>query len=279
MGTEITNYQAELAQYAKQAAAAEPVNAGTWLSTRGGELTIDGEALPGAQAAVIILDSYRENTYYGGEKFDPDDPKPPVCYAFARDEDAAAMQPHWSSMEADKSYFFPQHWSGSTLGDGVPEGCDGCPMNQWGSANTGRGKACQNRRRLLLIPAGMYMPRKNSRDFDLQLFDEVSAFQQAALTQFKIPVTSVQPWAKYVNQLASSVQRPPFGVVTRLAVVPDAKTQYQVTFDMVDLVPEGFIGTLLERYKTARDIPFQGYLPPETKQQNARGQQFRGGRR
>lgn len=36
--------------------------------------------------------------------------------------------------------------------------CDRCPLNQWGSGKQGRGKACKEMRRLLLIPAGQNFP-------------------------------------------------------------------------------------------------------------------------
>jgi hypothetical protein len=67
------------------------------------------------------------------------------------------MGPH-PSMQADAN-FQPQ----SDL-------CKTCEHNQWGSADKGRGKACQNRRRLTMIPAGVFMPKRGSRDFDLEIF-------------------------------------------------------------------------------------------------------------
>jgi hypothetical protein len=253
-GTDVVNFEQQWAEYAQDAAKHEPVAGGTWLTARGGELKIGDEVLPGAQAAVIVIDSYRENTYYG-ERFDPDNPTPPICYALGRDDEA--MFPSLA-MQQDPTWFKPQHWE-----NGQVAGCDGCPMNQWGSAAQGRGKACQNRRRLVLLPAGAYVPRQGSRDFDLHLFTDNDHYARAETAMFKVPVTSVKSWANYVNTIATSVQRPPFGVVTRLAVVPHAKHQFEVTFDLLDVIPDNLAPTIMRRWKTARETPMPTYLPPD----------------
>ena len=268
MAQALTTYDEKWATMAQKAAEAEPVNAGTWLSARGGELVIGGEALPGAQAAVIIIDSFNENTYYEG-KYNPEEPMPPVCYAAGRDGET--MFPS-EAMQVDLNYFQPQHMDGGTV-----LGCQGCPMNQWGSAAQGRGKACQNRRRLTLIPAGQYVPReRNSRDLVLEVFDDARHFEQADIAFFKIPVTSVKNWAKYVHQLATSVRRPPAGVMTRLAIVPHAENQIEVTFEMLDLVPDSLADIVIGRRQTAEALPMPVYLPPEDKgRQRTRQGNFR----
>ena len=254
-GTALATYDEKWAQHAEKAAAAEPLSSGTWLTAKGGQLTIGEQALPGNQAAVVVLDSYRENTYYGA-KFDPDTPLPPICYALARDNDT--MFPHIAGMQKDMAYFTPQHFE-----NGNVAGCEGCPMNEWGSAGQGRGKACQNRRRLMVIPAGYYTPRHGSRDFDLNLFDDPKAFQQAEIAYMKLPVTSVGNWAKYVNQLATSVRRPPFGVVTRIHLEPHQKHQYEVCFELVDNIPDAFAEIMMDRHAAAEALPLVGYNPPD----------------
>lgn len=253
-GTSLMNYEEKWAQEAKAAAVAEPLQAGTWLSARGGQLAIGETVLPGAQAAVIVLDMVRENTYYEG-KFDPDNPMPPVCYALGRESDE--MFPHLD-MQKDLSYFKPQH-----VENGQVLGCDGCPLNQWGSADQGRGKACQNRRRLTLIPAGYYTPRKGSRDFDLQLFDDPEHFAKTEQVFFKLPVTSVNNWSKYVNQVATALRRPPHGVVTRLSIEPHQQFQYEVRFEAVEAIPDELAEVLMSRHAAAIEAPLLGYQPPD----------------
>lgn len=263
-GTAVTTYEDRWAQEAKAVAAAEPLSAGTWLSTKGGQLTIGESVLPGAQAAVIVLDSVRENTYYGA-RYDADNPMPPVCYALARDTDT--LFPHLD-MQKDLGWFRPQH-----IRDGQVAGCEGCPMNEWGSADQGKGKACQNRRRLTVVPAGFYTPKRGSRDFNLELFDDPAHFQTAEVAYFKLPVTSVANWSKYVNQVAQNIRRPYYGVVTRLHVEPDAKTQYSVQFEMIDAIPDSLAEIVMRRNDNERNRPLTGYAPPDAEKLAGGGRQ------
>lgn len=270
-GTAITTYEERWAQEAKAVAAAEPLTSGTWLSAKGGQLAIGEQTLPGAQAAVIVIDSVRENTFYGA-RYDAENPLPPLCYALARDLDV--MFPH-VDMQKDLSWFKPQH-----VRNGQVMGCEGCPLNEWGSADQGRGKACQNRRRLTVIPAGFYTPKRGSRDFDLQLFDDPAHFRTAEVAYMKLPVTSVVNWTKYVNQVSQNVRRPFFGVVTRLHVEPDAKTQYNIQFEMIDLIPDGPLADIvMDRYGQEKSRQLIGYAPPTEEQRNGGVRQHGGFRR
>lgn len=263
-GTALTTYEDRWAEEAQQAAAAEPNQGGTWLTARGGQLMIGEQQMPGNQVAVIVLDSVRENTYYRG-KFDADNPLPPTCYALGRDADT--LFPHLD-MQKDMNYFQPQHWR-DVNGTPTVHGCDGCPMNEWGSADQGNGKACQNRRRLTVIPAGYFEPKRGSRDFDLHLFEDPEMFAKADPAFFKLPVTSVTLWAKYVQQLSANVRRPPHGVVTRLFLEPHAKHQYEARFEMIDVVPDSIAEVIFRRRDVVMEQPLAGYLPPDPDRMNA----------
>lgn len=254
MTNDLVPLEQKWSSYAAEAVQEEPPSAGTFLSTRGGILSFDDEPLPGNQVAVIVLDSLRENTYFD-EKFNPDSAQAPRCYAFGRGGDE--MAPH-ISMADHLDYFAPQ-----------AETCSVCPHNAWGSADTGNGKACGERRRLTLLPAGMYVPRKGSRDFDLELFTDPHHFQTADTAFLKLPVTSVKAWAKYVTLLSAQYHRPPFGVVTRLSVEPDPKSQFKVVFEPVELVPDDFAEIIMGRHDTAISAPFTGYKPPEEREKVA----------
>lgn len=247
MGQEIVNYDEQWAAAAKVAAAEEPAAAGTFLSTKGGILKCGEDELPGNQACVIILDAVRENTLYEG-KFDQDNVVPPKCYAFGRTEEE--MGPH-ESMQVDLDYFVPQ-----------AEGCKLCPHNVWGSAEKGRGKACQNRRRLMLIPAGLYIPKPKSKDLDLEIFTDPGHFQNEPLLQLKLSPTSVKNWAQYVAQLAASVNRPPHGVITKISLEPHPEYQYMIHFEMVEQVPNELASIIMARHAIASNLPFTGYQPP-----------------
>lgn len=257
MSKEVTKYDEQFAQMAQQYAGTERAG-GDFLSTKGGVLTFDGEALPGNQMCVILLDIVRERTYYTTKySADADQNLPPVCYAFGRSDEE--MAPH-ASMQADLTYFQPQHHE-----------CMTCPMNEWGTADTGRGKACSERRRMAILPAGYYVPKRGSRDFDLHMFDEIEHYQTADIAFLKLPVTSVKDYARYVTQLSSSHRRPPLGVITRVYLEPDPKTQFRVKFEMLELLPDDMFETIMERHEEAKNSIVFGYPPPSGETRAAGG--------
>ena len=131
--TAVVDWEAELAAQAKIAAAAQrATGGGKFFSMKAGQLSFDGVPLPGNQMAVIIIANTIENSYYD-TPYDPDTPASPKCFAFATSEDE--LTPH-EAVDNDP-YFERQH-----------DSCTGCPQNAWGSARTGKGKACSNVRGL-----------------------------------------------------------------------------------------------------------------------------------
>lgn len=261
MGNDIVNYDELYARRAQQATQGEQLRQGTFISTRGGVMALGEEQMPGAQVCVIILDWVRENTLYT-ERYNPDSPMPPICYAFARGpQEEEEMGPH-HSMQADLTYFEPQ-----------ANDCRSCPHNAWGSAEKGRGKACQNRRRLTMIPAGIFMPKRGSRDFDLDLFDDPKHFETADTAFMKLPVTSVENWGKYVNQVGQMMNRSPDGVITRIFLEQHPKYQYTVNFELIEKVPNELVQIIMRRADLAQQQQIEGYLPPrEDAPQQAPGQ-------
>lgn len=243
---EVRQQLAKQAQgYVSQEAAA--LSGGAFLSIRGGILSFGEDRLPGNQVCAIVLDSVMENTYYG-TKYDPDQPSAPTCYAFGRSLDEMAPHP---SMQSDLEYFRPENHD-----------CKTCPMNEWGSAAIGRGKACQNRRRLALIPAGQYVPRKGSRDFDLHMVDDPQAIASSDVVFMKLPVTSVKTWAKYATSIAAEHQLPPHGVITRIYVEPHPKWQYEVLFEALAPVSDDLLTAAMRRHEEARQTIVRGYMSP-----------------
>jgi hypothetical protein len=222
---EVANWDEELAKQAAAAAETESSTAtGNYFSTKGGILAWNDSPLKGNEMACVILDAVLENVYYGSD-YDPDEPQGPQCFAFGRDE--KTMAPHEDVIEA---------------GTEQNETCHGCPMNEFGTAEKGKGKACRNVRRLGLIPAGSF--DKNGM-FEPE--EDEEAYKNAELGFLKLPVTSVKAYAAYVKTLAASMKRPPLGVFTKISVVPDAKTQFKVTFEALGLVPNELMGIVMER--------------------------------
>ena len=103
--------------------------------------------------------------------------------------------------------------------------CAGCPKDQWGSAtNGGKGKACAEKRRLLVMTADSAVS-----------VDAVNGGEVAAL---RTPVTSVRGFATYLQKIASTTRRPLSAVVTKISLVPDAKTQFKLNFDFVRTIDD-----------------------------------------
>lgn len=247
-GTALANWEEELAKQAQVAVQDESTAAtggGRFFSTRAGVLTYDDAKLPGNQMAVVILDSIMENVYYEG-KFDPEQKTPPTCFAFGRDADT--MEPH---EEVDKHEEFTRQ---SDL-------CADCIRNEWGSAETGKGKACSNRRRLSLIPAGTYIPQGRGGGFELELEDDESVLAKAEAGYLKLPVMSVKGYAAYMKQVAEQFRRPLHAVVTRVWLEPDPKSQFRVNFELIDTVPDHMIPVVMARHNAAsKEIDFP-YIP------------------
>lgn len=236
--TALVTWQEELAKQAEIASKMEEsAGGGQFFSTRGGILTWQDAPMPDNQMAVIIVDSVLENVFYEG-RYDPDQPQSPTCFAFGRDE--KTIKPHDVVVEAGTA----QH-----------ESCAGCPHNEWGSADTGRGKACRNTRRLAMIPAGTF-----DKLGKLQLIDDPDHFKSTIVGFMKLPVTSVKGYANFVKQVANALHRPPFGIVTKVRVVPDASTQFKVLFEPLTEVPDELMPAVLERHnevKSVIDFPYR----------------------
>lgn len=249
--TEVLDWQREMEQQAELAAGAQRSTGGggKFFSIKGGILSYDGTPMPGNQMAVIVLADILENSYYDAP-YDPDTPTAPVCFAFAKHEDA--LEPH-SAVDNDP-YFKRQH-----------DVCKGCPQNEWGSARTGRGKACGNVQRLAMISAGVYNAQGKGRNitFELDLEEDPEHFAKAEVAFMKLSVMNVRHYAAFVKDVAANLRRPPHGVMVNLFVEPDPKSQFRVGFEMIDVVPDEFMSIIMSRHKAEQagmDFP---YSPPQ----------------
>jgi hypothetical protein len=235
--TEITNWEQELAAQAEVAAAMEANSGGgQYFSTRGGILALNDAAVPNNQMAAVVVDSILENVFYDAE-YDPDVPAAPVCFAFGRDE--ATMAPHPNVVER---------------GQAQNATCRGCPMNEFGTAERGKGKACRNTRRLGLIPAGDL-----TADGRFKAFDDEDHFASAAVAFLKLPVMSVKGYANFVKQVAGALKRPPHGIFSKVKVVPDPKTQFRVLFEPLSAIPNGLMSAVMKRNQEVKATIEQPY--------------------
>jgi hypothetical protein len=231
--TAVTNWEEEMAAQAKVAAAQEAhVGGGNFFSTRAGVLSVDSQSIPNNEMAVLIVDGILENVYYEG-KFDPDDITPPSCFAFGRDD--ADMAPHETVVKNGTA----QH-----------DTCKGCDKNEFGSSDTGKGKACSNRRRLALLPAGSF--DKRTGEFTPLL--DPAHYAKTEMRYLKVPPTSIGAYAAYVKQLAGGIKRPPHGVFTRISLAPHPKKQFEVKFEALAPVPNEVMGAVMERHKLEMSV-------------------------
>lgn len=255
--TAVTNWDEEMARQAAAAAKQEAhVGGGKFFSTRAGVLACDGQQQPNNEMVVVIVDGILENVWYAG-KFDPDNIESPACFAFGRED--PEMEPH----AVVKAH-----------GTAQSETCSACPKNEFGSSDTGRGKACQNRRRLALLPGGKVDPR--TREFTAELGE--GHYTNTEMRYLKVPPTSLGAYAAYVKQLAGGLKRPPHGVFTKVTLRPHATKQFEMLFEAVAPVPGQVLGAIMERHARERDVidfPYQpGSAEPAPKAAAPTGRKF-----
>jgi len=231
-GKDLAQYDAKLAELARRTVQLEDTAAvgGNVINTRGGVLSYKKNPVPNNTLLCVVLDSTLVNAYYE-EKFDPENPTPPDCFAISQ-EDAKKMVPHELAM----------HKQSDT--------CAKCKQNQWGSSDRGRGKACKNSRRLILITEDM-----------LESSDAVASAEAATMS---IPPTSSGAWHTYVTQLESILHRPPLGVITEISIKPDAKDQFHIQFKHSDTIDRGdIIEALIAKQEQVRAQLMRPFEPQE----------------
>lgn len=234
------SWESELAALAVQTAETEKPSS-NWISFKSGQLSINGNAVKGNKVECVVIHSIHENQLYK-DKYDPNNPSPPICYAFADNDDD--LKPHPDSTT-------PQAAS-----------CAECPNNVWGSdPGGGKGKACKNVRRLGIMD-------KN----------DLTNIEKAEVYLAKLPVTSVKNWGTYASQIANVLKLPPLAVITEMSTAPDAKTQFQVNFQLVDKVESSdMIQALLKKRHDVMPLiyqPYDKYIEPPAQQPAVAGKKY-----
>jgi hypothetical protein len=249
-GTQVATWQEEMEREAVVAADAEANSGGglPMFGTKSGQLTFGGAPVRDNQMGVIIMDTTFENVYYEGE-YDPDNPQGPTCFAFSRKEDDLA--PH-------KVVIIKQTDDERSEPGGK---CNGCWANEWNTADKGRGKACKNTRRIGMIIAGQFENNK------FVLNDDPEHYKTATAGFLRLPVTSVAGYSSFVKQVAEGLKRPPFGIVTKVKVIPDAKSQFKVVFEPIMEVPDELMESVMEKRKMIQAIIEQPYQPASGEQE------------
>lgn len=198
----------------------------TQLSTKSGILSYMGQPIKDNKLDVIILATIHENNFFEG-KFDPRNPRNPVCFSFGKPEPDGSKPPMVPPIEVKS----PERQA---------DRCDNCDWSKWASDTesvSGKGKRCKELYKLGLIP--------------------VSA-ESDEMAILRIPVTSRKNYEVYVNTLSASTARPPWGVITTVSVVPHLKNQFEVKFAVKDILPE----EMLQRVWMKIDGAFEALMQP-----------------
>ena len=242
---DIQEYYQKLAQ---QQAATER-SSGSSISVKNGVMSYADQPIPGNQFAAVILDAIRLNTFYT-QAFNPQSMDPPVCYAIGRND--AELAPH-PDMARDQNYFKPQ----------APQ-CSGCPHNEYGTNRTGQGKACTNRRRLIMLLAGTY----NMTQAGLQLSPNMDPEHYATtpFMQMQLAPTSLKGWGEFVRSTAAQFQRPTFGLVTRVYLYAHPRHGKEaIGFEALGPTPPEWDQHIFPRLQAAQTEIAHGYEPPQSR--------------
>ena len=214
-------------QLAAQAAAmADRISppSGSKIKLSPGAMTLpDGTRTPGPLEAVIV-DFIAKNAYYPGA-YDKDNIVPPVCFAIGAIPSKLVPSPNAPEPQA--------------------KSCAECPMNAFGSAPNGKGKACKNERLMAVLPP--------------------DADADAPLWTISAGPTSIKSFDNYVGSLAR-LQATPVEMVTTISMVAGdyAATMYG------DPQPNPNLEIHFGRQQEARELlatepDLTGYMPASAK--------------
>lgn len=219
-GTALVPWEQEMANRANKAKKQEiPYSSFKKISTQGGQLRVDDEPIQDNSLRIVVIGSLHENQFYS-KPFDPRNPTVPDCYAFndPANEDEKPEDTMVAHAEAEN----PQGQEDREDEGANGNPCSGCWANVMGSADTGRGKACKNIRRLAVITE--------------DALESAESLADAEVRMLNVPVMSTRNWSKFVNKVADEMNRDYSGVVCELAVVPDPKSQFVLTFEFQELI-------------------------------------------
>ena len=240
-GTAVVDWESQMKAAAAMYKSAEAnAGGGKFISVRAGIMSFDGAPIKDNAIEGVVLESMHENAYYV-DAYDADNPHPPICFAFSDSMDSLKPGEEASVLEdrmaPHKDSAKPQHAT-----------CKGCPHNEFGTADVGRGKACRNLRRLAILHSD-YLKKP-------------ATIPSAPIAFMKVPPTSTGGWAAYVKKLANVLEKPPFAVVTKVSCRPDVKKQVVVEFDVTGEVKDRNIGSaVFKRHQEAYGMMAVPYQP------------------
>jgi hypothetical protein len=167
----------------------------------------DGSTVEGP-LDLVIVDFVSRNTFYEGT-YDPKNITPPACFAIHPEPKQLVPSDNSPVKQADD--------------------CASCPMNQFGSAGTG--KACKNSRVLAVLPP--------------------DATEDTPLWLLTVSPTALKGFDGYVGAVARTFQMPPISVVTSVDFNP-GQTYASLTFS--DPRPNENVAVHFARQAEAKEL-------------------------
>lgn len=225
--TAVVDIQAELAKQAELLANKVQAPGGDRITlTKDKKFKMpNGDKNPGPLTAVIV-DFVSQNLFYD-RPWKEGEATPPACFA---------ISPGPKNMVPSKNS--PRKQS---------DDCDGCPNNEFESAQNGKGKACNNIRLLALV--------------------EPNDDENAPMLLLRVPPGSIKAFDAYASTIKTQFNTVPVGVVTDIYFNPNVEHQALLFGNPSPnknvKVHFGRMKAALERLLTEPDV--SGYKPPEEK--------------
>lgn len=229
-------WEEELAAKAKAARAQETLGV-MRLTHKSAVLQIDQKRVENNRLALIVLGVvYSKEWQEHGYTKDSKDT--PACYAFNADQNTGdrGLHPHPAAPKK-------QH-----------EDCDTCQHNKFGTAEKGRGKRCQDRRRLLFIAASD-LAKQGDKNLE-------QVIAKATHYQTSVPPGSLKNYAAYLKEVGAregingSIQE----VITELSAEGNPETgAYTLTFSCLGDVPREAMKFLMKRSAEAPELLMQPF--------------------
>lgn len=206
----------------RQAEAAQSMRtSGSFITFKNANLKVDGQSVPNNEADVRVLAAVSERAWYDGA-YDPDSPQVPACYAL----DSTAPHPEAQNPQS--------------------ESCATCPKNKWGTAPArpgsnvpGRGKACREGARVIMVAAN-------------------TPLKTAAMHTAKIPVTSLGSINNFIGR-CQAAGRLTGEFIAKLSVSEDKKTFFKVHLDLKEHTPDLDPMLLMHKQEEAYQLAMQPY--------------------
>ena len=241
--TQVNSYDAQLAEMARVSAKkiAATSSSRKFISMQGAlkvDSVVHNDGLP-----VIVLDDVLTNTYYT-KGYNPSKPTGPDCWAIARVNDEGEVE--GVDTHDGRTEMAPHR----DVKARVCDSCAQCPMNQFGTGkdNMGqptRGKACQNTKRVALLPVGQYVSGKP------ELLKKAEDIQATEVHYLKVPVKSVKLFDAFVSVVANVMSRPPFGVVARMQRVPSG-ANFEIAWETITKCADAWMPAIFQKVEEAK---------------------------